>query len=142
MTFPMYQHQTDLDGSMWLMYDVSGEGRARHLNGTAKLLLYFGPEAYLVGAGRRLFPIIRIFEIPRALLFTNKTFLAEKEWQGPMAQMWMFLELENWHPNERLFDVMILCSFPQVRGWKVTQGLANLSKQELDMTYRLSRMKI
>jgi len=114
------------------MYDVSGLGWTKHFNGTSDILQYFGPEACLSGVGQKFFLTIRIFEISRALLFTEKTFLSEKKWQDLMAHIWDTRDIENWHPKEQLFDIMVSCSSLRCRGLKMIEELPHLSTTKLD----------
>ncbi len=99
-----------------LMYDVSGEGWIKHIQyGTSKLLQFRGPAQHLTGKGRRFFLTVRIFEISRSLIYSNETFLAQKEWRTLMSHMWLGERVREWHPKEALYDLMISCSALGIR---------------------------
>ena len=112
-----------------LMYDMSGEGWIKHfLYGTSELLQYFGPETCLSGNGRHFFLTVRVFEVSRALIFNEETFLSTKSWCDIMAQMWVGHGFEDWHPKENLLDLMTYCSDLRVRAARLLQTLPNLSQ--------------
>lgn len=106
------------DASLWttfflglfeLMYDDTGDGFVKHfLYGTSRILQLRGPEAHLSGPGKAFFQSVRVFEICRALIFAEPTFLCEPSWTKAMERIWN--DGEAWHPKEALFDLMITCS--------------------------------
>ena len=97
--------------TLQLMYDASGEGWIKHiLHGTSQLLQFRGPALHLSGKGRRFFFTVRIFEISRALIYSSKTFLAQKKWRTLMDHMWLGDGVKDWHPKEALYDLMVSCS--------------------------------
>lgn len=98
------------------MYDTTGEGWIKHvLYGTSQLLKLRGPSACLEGSGRSFFLTMRLFEICRALIYNESTFLEEPAWTSMMQQMWPEGSSEEWHPVESLFDLVISCSSLSMR---------------------------
>jgi hypothetical protein len=98
------------------MYDVSGEGWVKHiLYGTSRIVQYRGPNTHLTGVGRRFFLTMRIFEITRALVYSEETFLVQENWRSLMNIMWSGDGAMDWHPKEDLYDLMISCSALSVR---------------------------
>jgi hypothetical protein len=99
------------------MYDASGDGWIVHmLYGTSQILKYLGSQACLSGPARQFSLTICIFELTRALLSTQKTFLSDPEWQILMEQLWVDDCVHGWHPKEALFDIIISCLSLGVRG--------------------------
>lgn len=97
------------------MYDNTGEGWLKHmLSGTKTIMQLRGPAAHLTGSGRSFFLVVRIFEICRALIYNDSTFLAEPEWIDLMGKMWL-KDCTGWHPMEALLDLMISCTSLSVR---------------------------
>jgi hypothetical protein len=93
------------------MHDVTGEGWVKHfLFGTSKMLQLRGPEAHLAGSGRSFFLTVRVFEICRALIYSEPTFLCQPEWMSLPTKIWNGDDNCHWHPKESLFDLMIACS--------------------------------
>src|ERR1700749_492119 len=77
--------------------------------GTSRLLQLLGPQWCLHGNGRESFLTFRIFEISRALIFNESTFLAEPPWLHLVHILRTdFGEMS--HPKEALYDLMICCS--------------------------------
>ena len=98
-----------------LMTDATGQGWVQHLvGGTSKALLAAGPTVCLTGRGKRFFTEIRMFEVCRAIIFNEPTFLANSEWRILTASI---------HPNEQgkdcglnaLMDIITSCSTLRVR---------------------------
>jgi hypothetical protein len=90
------------------MYDKTGEGWLKHiLYGTSRILQLRGPLAYLIDPGRGFYLIVRIFEICRSLIYSKPTFLSQPKWKSLMTDL---REQSEFHPKERLFDLMIECS--------------------------------
>lgn len=93
------------------MHDMTGEGWVKHfLYGTSKMLQLRGPEAHRAGSGRSFFLTVRVFEICRALIYSEPTFLCQPEWMSLMTKIWNEDVNNHWHPKEMLFDLMIICS--------------------------------
>jgi len=92
------------------MYDVTGEGWVKHmLYGTSRLLQLRGPKSCASEPGRSFFTLARVFEISRALIFNEPTFLDESDWRELVAKIWK----ENgcsWKPTEAMYDIMTDCA--------------------------------
>lgn len=98
-------------GLFELMYDVSGEGWLRHiLYGTSKLLQLRGPNAHRDGRGRSFFITVRVFEICRALIYNENTFLCDDQWGRLTEELWEGESQLDWHPKEALLDLMVACA--------------------------------
>ncbi|MCJ1388501.1 hypothetical protein MMC18_001348 [Xylographa bjoerkii] len=80
--------------------------------------------------GRRFFLTFRVFEISRALIFTEETFLSKQGWQGLHGQIWTGGDVEDWHPKEALFDLMVSCSCLGNRGFRLVQALHEFPEQK------------
>lgn len=97
------------------MSDTTGQGWVQHLvHGTSNALVATGPSAFESGLGKRFFTEIRIFEVCRAIVFNEPTFLAEPEWQNLAAKL-QVLEADDSHPLDALLDIIVLCSTLRVR---------------------------
>ncbi|KAH8801526.1 hypothetical protein F5884DRAFT_806983 [Xylogone sp. PMI_703] len=124
------------DASLWttfflgifeLMYDASGEGWIKHmLYGTSKILQARGPAAHLSGPGRLFFITVRVFEICRALIYLEPTFLTSPPWISLMKTMWDGDLVAYWHPKEDLFDSMLDCL-------DLSLNVMNVLKKYLDL---------
>ncbi|GAQ09186.1 hypothetical protein ALT_6507 [Aspergillus lentulus] len=98
-------------GLFELMHDMTGEGWVKHfLYGTSNMLQLRGPEAHISGSGRSFFLTVRVFEICRALIYPEPTFLCRPEWMSLTTSIWNEDLNNDWHPKESLFDLMITCS--------------------------------
>lgn len=92
------------------MYDVSGDGWVKHmLYGTSRMLQVRGPAAHLAGYGRLFFITGRVFEICRALIYLEPTFLSDPPWVSLSKDIWNNETRVYWHPKEALFDLMLCC---------------------------------
>jgi hypothetical protein len=112
----MQEPDERITDALQLMYDVSGEGWVKHiLYGTSRIVQYRGPNAHVAGIGRRFFLTTRIFEISRALIYSEDTFLAQENWRRLMNKMWSGDGAGDWHPKEALYDLMISCSALSIR---------------------------
>ncbi|KAF2814887.1 uncharacterized protein BDZ99DRAFT_485431 [Mytilinidion resinicola] len=97
-------------GIFELMLESNEKNWERHfLYGTSHLLQIQGPECCRTGRGRERFLALRIFEISRALIYQDATFLAEPEWVR-LAQQLREEDVESWHPKEAMYDLMLECS--------------------------------
>ena len=93
------------------MYDATGESWLRHiLHGTSKILQLRGPNAHLTGPGRSFFLTVRVFEICRAIIYSEPSFLCDEDWKSLAEQIWHGDLASEWHPKEALFDLMLDCS--------------------------------
>ncbi|KAL5359303.1 hypothetical protein BJX96DRAFT_56290 [Aspergillus floccosus] len=115
-------------GLFELMHDMTGEGWVKHfLYGTSNMLQIRGPEAHIAGSGRSFFLTVRVFEICRALIYPEPTFLCRPEWISLTTEIWNEDLKNNWHPKERLFDLMITCSSISHRVWGLLKPGSNYS---------------
>lgn len=95
------------------MRDSTGMDWLSHfLNGTCAILRLQHPADLLLantGAHHRrdFFFTARIFEIARALIYSQPTFLCEPDWSNVLSQWWSSVEGQGfWHPKEALFDML------------------------------------
>ena len=91
----------DQTGANWL---------AHFLNGTSTLLRLQGPSLLETkdreaGHCQVFFFSMRIFEISRALIYTEPTFLAIPEWSSAIEAYWT-QHPESWTSKEALFDIL------------------------------------
>ncbi|CAG7559002.1 unnamed protein product [Fusarium equiseti] len=106
---------THLLGLFELMTDATGQGWVQHLvGGTSKALVAAGPTVCLTGRGKRFFTEIRIFEVCRAIIFNEPTFLANSEWRLLTAGMQPDAQGDD-HGLNALLDIITLCSTLRVR---------------------------
>ncbi|KAF7181001.1 hypothetical protein CNMCM7691_000130 [Aspergillus felis] len=90
-------------GLFELMHDMTGEGWVKHfLYGTSNMLQLRGPEAHISGSGRSFFLTVRVFEICRALIYSEPTFLCRPEWMSLTTKIWNEDLHNGWHPKEPL----------------------------------------
>lgn len=98
-----------------LMTDATGEGWIQHLvHGTSKALVAAGPTSCQSGHGRRFFTEIRIFEVCRAIISNEPTFLAEADWRCLTREM-RAREQGNGDALDELLDIIVSCSTLRVR---------------------------
>ncbi|RFN53913.1 hypothetical protein FIE12Z_1827 [Fusarium flagelliforme] len=98
-----------------LMTDATGQGWVQHLvGGTSKALVAAGPKVCLTGRGKRFFTEIRIFEVCRAIIFNEPTFLANSEWRLLTTGMHPESQGDD-HGLNALLDIITLCSTLRVR---------------------------
>jgi len=116
---------------MQLMSDATGDGWIMHfLHGTSELLGHFGPSAFMTEPGREFFLTIRVFEISRALLFTQETFLSQPRWKILMEGLCNDKSSYDWHPKEELFNIIISCASLGVRSTELMTQLPQLSLED------------
>ncbi|KAL2069368.1 hypothetical protein VTL71DRAFT_15706 [Oculimacula yallundae] len=119
-------------GLFELMHDITGEGFVKHiLYGTSRMLQLRGPQAHLKGRGRSFFLTVRIFEISRALTFSEPTFLNEKPWVDLMDKMWLD-DVSDWHPKEKMYDLMLETQGLGEKIWNVVKDGSGFSERLLD----------
>ncbi|KAF5588100.1 hypothetical protein FPCIR_7291 [Fusarium pseudocircinatum] len=104
------------EANFWqLMTDETGEGWIQHLvHGTSKALVAAGPTSCQSGHGQRFFTEIRIFEVCRAIIFNEPTFLAKADWRCLTRKM-RAKEQGDSDPLDELLDLIISCSTLRVR---------------------------
>ncbi|KAG0647606.1 Uncharacterized protein D0Z07_6868, partial [Hyphodiscus hymeniophilus] len=120
-------------GLFELMYDDTGEGFVKHfLHGTSKILQLRGPGAHLEGTGRSFFLTVRVLEICRALIYSNysePTFLCQNDWVEVTKRIWD--AIEDLHPKEHLFDLMVCCSSLSDRVGYALETSSNITSTDL-----------
>ncbi|EFQ91153.1 hypothetical protein PTT_12083 [Pyrenophora teres f. teres 0-1] len=99
-------------GLFELMCDRTGNNWLAHfLHGTCAILRVQQPSS-LSGEDqhstytRTFFLTTRIFEISRALIYSELTFLSNPEWTDALARLWSGEGAAVWHPKESLFDML------------------------------------
>jgi hypothetical protein len=105
-----------------LMYDPTGEGWIKHtMFGTSRILQHLGPEAFRSGLGLSFFNQMRMFEVSRALLFSESSFLVESPWMDLMhAETVPEIDLL---PIHDLLRLMIKCSDHCARALEYLEGV-------------------
>ncbi|KAF9699569.1 hypothetical protein EKO04_002205 [Ascochyta lentis] len=94
-----------------LMRDTSGTNWLAHfLHGTSTILRLQGPSILTLSGikneqHRAFFFSARIFEIARALIYTEPTFLSTPEWMLSIEQ-YRTQSIDVWTPKETLFDIL------------------------------------
>ncbi|KAB5582959.1 C6 finger domain protein [Coniochaeta sp. 2T2.1] len=98
-------------GLFELMHDESGEGWLMHMvHGTTNALQASGPSACRSGPGRSFFLQARVFEVSRALLLGEPTFLSNPEWRGLSETFEVEDVASCTFPLDRLLDIIVDCS--------------------------------
>lgn len=92
-----------------LTYDETGEGWKRHMMyGVAKLFDHFGPDICQSAQLGGLYNDVRLFEISRAALLTQPTFLSRSAWRDTNSRAQS--DLTGSELLEDVFDVMLGCT--------------------------------
>lgn len=108
-------------GIFELMLETSESNWEKHfLYGTSHLLRLKGPRNCTEGPGKELFLTLRIFEISRALIYTDSSFLSEPNWVR-LAQTLRDGVGNAWHPKEAIYDLMLCCSNLCIKALRYTQ---------------------
>ncbi|KAJ8111760.1 hypothetical protein OPT61_g5723 [Boeremia exigua] len=108
---PSAMWTTLLLGVFELMRDATGTNWLAHfLHGTSTMLCLQGPRMLMVSGKENehhqtFFLSARIFEISRALIYTEPTFLAAPKWSAATEAYWIQNPLA-WTPKEALFDML------------------------------------
>lgn len=128
------------------MRDTTGQDWLRHfLHGTCVILRLQQPAGLVAmdasAAQRRSFFLAtRIFEIARALIYSQPTFLSDQEWVRSLSEWWASDEgTVLWTPKESLFDMLPQFSdlglralkFSQVEGHELSADTQSLRSQAL-----------
>ncbi|KAF5017870.1 hypothetical protein F66182_10165 [Fusarium sp. NRRL 66182] len=135
---------THLLGLFELMNDPTGQGWIQHLvHGTSKALVAAGPSSCQSGLGQRFFAEIRIFEVCRAIIFNEPTFLADSEWTRLAVEMLSANDKDETRSLHELLDIVVLCSTLRVRASNLVyslsgSGIENFEKH-LDDAYDISQ---
>jgi hypothetical protein len=100
------------------MNDATGDGWLQHLvHGTAQALIAGSPAACTSGSCSRFFTESKIFEVCRAILFNQPSFLAEDGWLALSASLRS--SSTTWNESQKaldvLLDIVVLCSSLRVR---------------------------
>ncbi|KAF4964492.1 hypothetical protein FSARC_7594 [Fusarium sarcochroum] len=133
---------THLLGLFELMSDSTGQGWIQHLvHGTSKALVAAGPSACELGLGQRFFTEIRIFEVCRAIIFNQPTFLADPEWRRLTEKMPLAKGTVEAPSLDELLDIIVLCSTLRVRASSFVRSLVERelasSDEYLDDAYSI-----
>jgi hypothetical protein len=98
------------------MSDSTGDGWVQHLvHGTSRALVAVGPLSCQSGLSCRFFTEVRIFEVCRAIIFNETTFLADPQWRHMTAEMQSAMDKHEVHSLDALLDIIVLCSTLRVR---------------------------
>ncbi|KAH7165323.1 hypothetical protein EDB81DRAFT_942388 [Dactylonectria macrodidyma] len=107
---------TLLLGLFELMSDSTGQGWVQHIvHGTSKALVASGPHACHSSFGKRFFTEVKIFEVCRAIVFNEPTFLAQPKWRALSGKFQADLNGTEIHPLDDLLDIIVACSSLRVR---------------------------
>ncbi|CAK7207438.1 hypothetical protein SEUCBS139899_010248 [Sporothrix eucalyptigena] len=106
-----------------LMSESPGQGWQLHMvHGTARALRASGAACCRRGRPRTFFLQARVFEVFRAIVCSDATFLTEPEWTNLLEEMWVGdfgsadgsspsdKEAHPWHPLDALLDLIVLCT--------------------------------
>lgn len=98
------------------MSDSTGQGWVQHIvHGTSKALVASGPNACHSSFGKRFFTEVKIFEVCRAIVFNEPTFLAQPKWRALSSKFQADLSDPEIHPLDELLDIIVACSSLRVR---------------------------
>lgn len=99
------------------MTDSTGYGWIQHIvHGTSQALVASGSKSYRTGYGKRFFMEAKIFEVCRAIIFNEPTFLTMPEWIRLSSDLRQDVdEGFNYHPLDILLDIITKCSALRVR---------------------------
>ncbi|CAG9998590.1 unnamed protein product [Clonostachys byssicola] len=102
---------TMLLGLFELMVDSSGQRWVQHLvHGTSKALVAIGPQACVGSLPQRFFMEIKIFEVCRAIVFNDSSFLMQDEWIAFSKRVQSTIDPSNLHPFDDLLDIILRCA--------------------------------
>ncbi|KAH7242158.1 hypothetical protein BKA59DRAFT_440991 [Fusarium tricinctum] len=144
---PGVRHQilwtTHFLGLFELMNDSTGQGWIQHLvHGTSKALVAAGPTTCYSGLDQRFFTEIRIFEVCRAIIFNEPTFLAQEEWRKLVQRMKESKGKDGAHSLDDLLDIIVLCSTLRVRTENFiysNEEDSEQSEKRLDEAYNIAQ---
>lgn len=98
------------------MVDPSGQGWVQHLvHGTSKALIAAGPQACENLYSRRFFTEVKVFEVCRAIVFNDPSFLTESQWKSFSKSIQIESNDNKFHSLDELLDIMLSCSALRVR---------------------------
>lgn len=94
-----------------LMVDPSGQRWVQHLvHGTSKALVAIGPHACVGSLSQRFFMEIKIFEVCRAIVFNDSSFLMQAEWIAFSKRVQSTIDTSNFHTFDDLLDIILRCA--------------------------------
>jgi hypothetical protein len=98
------------------MNDSFGSGWLQHLvHGTAQALIAGGPSMCLSGACSRFFTQCKVFEVCRAIIFNQPSFLAGPEWLALSASLRATVMSKSQQAFDELLDMVVMCASLRVR---------------------------
>ncbi len=98
------------------MNDSSGEGWLQHLiRGTSQALIASGPSTFTSGPCMRFFMESKIFEVCRAIVFNQPSFLAEKKWMSLSASLRESSMSSSQRALDTLLDIVVMCASLRVK---------------------------
>ncbi len=98
------------------MNDSTGEGWLQHLiHGTSQALIASGPSSCISGPCRRFFTESKIFEVCRAIVFNQPTFLAEDKWMALSASLREASIGSAQEALDALLDIVAMCASLRVK---------------------------
>jgi hypothetical protein len=98
------------------MNDSTGEGWLQHLiHGTSQALIASGPSTCVSGPCRRFFTESKIFEVCRAIVFNQPTFLAEEKWMALSASLRASSMNSPQKALDSLLDIVVMCASLRVK---------------------------
>jgi len=107
---------TLLLGLFELMNDSTGEGWLQHhIHGTSQALIASGPSTCISGPCRRFFTESKIFEVCRAIVFNQPTFLAEEKWMALSASLRASSTSSSQKALDALLDIVVMCASLRVK---------------------------
>lgn len=92
----------DPTGDNWLSHFLHGTCAILQLQHPSSLACQDQHSKYT----RTFFLTTRIFEISRALIYSEPTFLSDPAWTDALARHWSTEGAAVWHPMETLFDML------------------------------------
>jgi hypothetical protein len=99
-----------------LMNDSTGKGWLQHLvHGTSKALTASGPSTCISGPCMRFFTESKIFEVCRAIVFNQRTFLAETKWMALSASLRVSSMSSSQGALDVLLDIVVRCASLRAR---------------------------
>lgn len=98
------------------MQDASGQLWLRHMvYGTSQALIASGPSACQSGLTRTFFIQARTFEVCRAIIFNESTFLSNPDWLELTGNLVGDSLTGERSPQDALLDLVVMCSSLRVR---------------------------
>jgi len=119
------------------MCDASGTNWLSHfLHGTCAILRLQPPSCLALPdqkntQKRNFFLSARIFEISRALIYSEPTFLSQPVWTTALAELWTGEGAALWHPKEALFDMLPSFSELSIRTFQFCELEAEYLQEEV-----------